>query len=375
MIRRPPRSTRTDTLFPCTTLFRSGSPTAATSTRCSASCSPRRANMPSVAMPGVAPPDQGGHRGGLLFAGADWSYDALRRTYDAIEEIAVGELGLDVYPNQIEVITAEQMLDAYASIGMPLMYDHWSFGKQFALNEMLYRKGARGLAYEIVINSSPCISYIMEDNSMAMQALVMAHAAFGHNHFFKNNNLFRQWTDAGAILDYMRFAKSYVAGCEERFGAREVERVLDAAHALMDHGFNRYQRKRRVSPKDAETRARDRLRYAEETYNDLWQRTMPTEARRDAEERPEEAPARHDPLPLPEENILYFLEKMAPKLEPWKREILRIVRQLAQYFYPQKQTKVMNEGCATYVHYRIMNRLHEKGMLSDRKSTRLNSSH
>src|SRR3546814_5442437 len=110
MIRRPPRSTRTDTLFPCTTLFRSGSPTAATSTRCSASCSPRRANMPSVAMPGVAPPDQGGHRGGLLFAGADWSYDALRRTYDAIEEIAVGELGLDVYPNQIEVITAEPML-------------------------------------------------------------------------------------------------------------------------------------------------------------------------------------------------------------------------------------------------------------------------
>src|SRR3546814_209215 len=170
-----------------------------------------------------------------LFAGADWSYDALRRTYDAIEEIAVGELGLDVYPNQIEVITAEQMLDAYASIGMPLMYDHWSFGKQFALNEMLYRKGARGLAYEIVINSSPCISYIMEDNSMAMQALVMAHAAFGHNHFFKNNNLFRQWTDAGAILDYMRFAKSYVAGCGERSGAREVARVLDAAHALMDH--------------------------------------------------------------------------------------------------------------------------------------------
>src|SRR3546814_7744937 len=104
---------------------------------------------------------------------------------------------------------------------------------------------------------------------MAMQALVMAHAAFGHNHFFKNNNLFRQWTDAGAILDYMRFAKSYVSGCEERFGAREVERVLDAAHALMDHGVNRYQSKLRVSPKDAEQRAREGLRYAQETSNDL----------------------------------------------------------------------------------------------------------
>ncbi len=304
--------------------------------------------------------------GGPLFAESDWSYDTVRRTYDAIEAIAIGELGLDVYPNQIEVITAEQMLDAYSSIGMPLMYDHWSFGKHFAYDEMLYRKGARGLAYEIVINSNPCISYVMEDNSMAMQALVMAHAAFGHNHFFKNNHLFRQWTDAGAILDYMQFAKSYVARCEERHGERAVERVLDAAHALMDHGVNRYQRKRRVSPKSAEKRARDRLLYEEETYSELWERTVPPDSRRErgAAERAQ-APAIPEAVPLPEENILYFLEKMAPKLEPWQREILRIVRQLAQYFYPQKQTKVMNEGCATYVHYRIMNRLHEKGLISD----------
>jgi hypothetical protein len=70
------------------------------------------------------------------------------------------------------------MLDAYSSIGMPLMYKHWSFGKQFAQNEVMYRKGYRGLAYEIVINSSPCISYVMEENSMAMQTLVIAHAAF-----------------------------------------------------------------------------------------------------------------------------------------------------------------------------------------------------
>lgn len=302
----------------------------------------------------------------LLFADPDWSYDAVQRTYDAIEEIAVGELGLDVYPNQIEVITAEQMLDAYASIGMPLMYGHWSFGKQFATNELLYRKGARGLAYEIVINSNPCISYIMEDNSMAMQALVIAHAAFGHNHFFKNNNLFRQWTDAEAILDYMQFAKTYIARCEERHGARAVERVLDAAHSLMDYGVNRYQRKRRVSPQSREQRARDRLRYEEKSYSDLWQRTNPVDAgpERDGDGG-DQPPHPAELVPLPEENILYYLEKMAPRLEPWKREVLRIVRQIAQYFYPQKQTKVMNEGCATYVHYRVLNRLHEKRLLSD----------
>jgi len=96
-----------------------------------------------------------------LFQGADWNFATLQRILDACEEIARNELGLDVYPNQIEVITAEQMLDAYSSVGMPLFYKHWSFGKQFAYQEASYRKGYMGLAYEIVINSSPCISYLM----------------------------------------------------------------------------------------------------------------------------------------------------------------------------------------------------------------------
>ena len=71
------------------------------------------------------------------------------------------------------MITSEQMLDAYASVGLPLMYRHWSFGKRFAYHETLYRKGLAGLAYEIVINSNPVICYIMEENSMTMQTLVM----------------------------------------------------------------------------------------------------------------------------------------------------------------------------------------------------------
>ena len=143
-----------------------------------------------------------------------------QRIYDACEEVALGELGLDVYPNQIEVITAEQMLDAYSSVGMPLYYKHWSFGKHFAFQEASYRKGLMGLAYEIVINSSPCISYLMEENTATMQTLVTAHAAFGHNHFFKNNYLFKQWTDADGILDYLEFAKKYVTHCEHRHGTR-----------------------------------------------------------------------------------------------------------------------------------------------------------
>ncbi len=292
----------------------------------------------------------------------DWDFDGLRRAYDAISDIALKELKLDLYPNQIEVITFEQMLDAYSSIGMPLMYKHWSFGKNFARDEILYRHGLRNLAYEIVINSNPCIAYLMEENSMMMQTLVIAHAAFGHNHFFKNNNLFKQWTDADGILDYLEFAKTYISRCEDRYGEEAVERVIDAAHALMAQGVNRYPRRKAMNLRDEEKRARDRLEEQERNYNELW-RTVPTKGVR---ARPAyNEIERKKLLGLPEENVLYFLEKNAPLLKTWEREILRIVRQVAQYFYPQKQTKMMNEGCATFVHYYIMIRLHETGFLDE----------
>jgi spore cortex formation protein SpoVR/YcgB (stage V sporulation) len=301
----------------------------------------------------------------LLFETGEWNFDTLKRTYDAIEQIAVGEMGLDPYPNQIELISSEQMLDAYSSIGMPIFYHHWSFGKRFARDEKMYRKGYTGLAYEIVINSNPCISYIMEENTMTMQALVMAHAAFGHNHFFKNNHLFREQTDAGGILDYLNFAKSYVARCEERYGISAVERVLDAAHALMDQGVNRYGRRSRPSLTEEKARAEAREAHAQESYSHLWRTLPPAAAKRKKAERAPREDAMPAALGLPEENVLYFLEKFSPKLKDWERELVRIVRNVAQYFLPQKQTKVMNEGCATYVHYKIMNRLYDRGQISE----------
>ncbi len=311
----------------------------------------------------------------LLFDGSEWSFATLSSTYEAIKEIAIGEMGLDVYPNQIEVISSEQMLDAYSSIGMPLMYQHWSFGKRFVFENDLYRKGRRGLAYELVINSNPCITYLMEENTMPMQALVTAHASFGHNHFFKNNYLFRQWTDAGAILGYMDFAKKYIAKCEERHGLAAVEEILDSAHALMDQGVFHYRRPPRLSSEKVRERARERLEYEEQTYSDLW-RTLPTATGSvGVEEAEREAGERKKVLNLPEENLLYFLEKHSIILEPWQREILRIVRVIAQYFYPQGQTKVMNEGCATYVHYTIINRLFDQGRMSEGAMLELLASH
>ncbi|HSB37239.1 MAG TPA: DNA mismatch repair protein MutS, partial [Thermoanaerobaculia bacterium] len=157
---------------------------------------------------------------------SEWTFDLLTRYDEEIGKLAA-EYGLDTYPNQIEVISAEQMMDAYSSIGMPLMYRHWSFGKRFARDEAYYKRGMRSLAYELVINSDPCISYIMEENSMTMQALVIAHAAYGHNHFFKNNYQFQLWTQPDHIIDYLGFAKTYVAECEERHGLDAVEELLE----------------------------------------------------------------------------------------------------------------------------------------------------
>lgn len=303
----------------------------------------------------------------LFKASEDWSFALIQKVYDEIKLIAEEELKLDYYPNQIEIISSEQMLDAYSSIGMPLMYNHWSFGKHFITEEMKYRKGWQGLAYEIVINSSPTIAYLMEENTMTMQALVIAHACFGHNAFFKNNYLFRQWTDASAILDYMQFAKNYILKCEEKYGVDAVEEILDSCHALQNLGVDRYRRPGKLSITKEKERQREREEYLRKQINDLW-RTVPTKEKNKEDENIR-FPAE------PQENLLYFLEKNSPILEPWQREIVRIVRKIAQYFYPQKQTQIMNEGFATFTHYYIMNRLWEKGTIDDGVITEFLTSH
>ncbi len=206
-----------------------------------------------------------------------------------------------------------------------------------------------GLAYEIVINSNPCIAYLMEENSLTMQALVIAHAAYGHNSFFKGNYLFRTWTDAEAIVDYMVFAKNYIAECEQRHGIDAVETAarflpcaaelwrgpLQAAGQAVDGAGKR-------APEGARGISADRR-----------STTCGARCRAREEDAAPTAPQPRFP-PEPEENLLYFIEKYAPLLEPWQREMVRITRKISQYFYPQRQTQVMNEGWATFWHYTIL---------------------
>ena len=289
---------------------------------------------------------------------SDWNFELVEQYHEAIRATAQ-RFGLDTYPNQLEIITAEQMMDAYASIGMPVNYRHWSYGKEFIANEKNYRRGHMGLAYEIVINSDPWISYLMEENSTAMQALVIAHAAYGHNSFFKGNYLFKLWTDASSIIDYLVYAKNYIAECEERHGLVQVEELLDSCHALQNYGVDRYRRPSKLSLAEEQARRKDRLEHAQLQVNDIW-RTLPRKA-----ERAEDSSESKRFPSEPQENLLYFIEKNAPLLEPWQREVVRIVRKIAQYFYPQRQTQVMNEGWATFWHHHLLNTLYDDGYLTD----------
>ncbi len=293
----------------------------------------------------------------IISSSSEWTFPLLERYKTEIDRIAA-DFKLDTYANQIEVITAEQMMDAYSSVGMPLGYKHWSYGKQFVTTEQTYKRGQMGLAYEIVINSDPCIAYLMEENTMTMQALVIAHACYGHNSFFKGNYLFRTWTSADAIIDYLLFARNYIVECEERYGEETVELFLDSCHALMNYGVDRYKRPSPLSMQEERQRQEEREAYLQSQVNELW-RTIPSkEVSEDAQS------ARRFPAE-PQENLLYFIEKNAPLLEPWQREVVRIVRKLAQYFYPQRQTQVMNEGWATFWHYTLLNELYDQGYIND----------
>ncbi|WOH37092.1 SpoVR family protein [Thalassotalea fonticola] len=291
---------------------------------------------------------------------AEWTFDYLEKYKQQIDRVAKF-YGLDTYPNQIEMITSEQMMDAYASVGMPIGYNHWSFGKRFLQTQQNYMRGHMGLAYEIVINSNPCITYLMEENTLTMQALVMSHASYGHNSFFKGNYLFKTWTEADSIIDYLLFAKNYIHQCEQTHGISEVEATLDACHALMNHGVDRYKRPQKISLAEELEQQKEREMYLQSQVDQLWQKLDSSNTERSKQ--------KNNPLIFPEspqENILYFIEKNAPLLAPWQREIVRIVRKTAQYFYPQKQTQVMNEGWACFWHYTIINHLFDEGLLTDK---------
>ena len=240
--------------------------------------------------------------------------------------------GLDWYEITYEFIDYFSMIGAMAFHGMPSHYNHWSFGKNFERTHHMYNAGAEGLPYELIINSDPSVAYMMRENPLYLQILIMAHCV-GHSDFFKNNRTFKG-TRPDTIVGRSRAAKKrfqeYVE--DPSIGIDRVEDTLDACHAVQFQiqrpGWRRRTRQEIIDEH------RDRLK--------------------DDPKTPEIDTAR---TPLePDYDILGFIAENA-KLPSWKRDIIEVCRDEGRYFWPQIQTKISNEGFACWTHYKILHEL------------------
>lgn len=273
----------------------------------------------------------------------DYDLKELERWNIEIEALAK-RLGLNFYEQEFEIIGYKDMLAYESYVGMPSRYPHWSFGKSYEKNKTLYRYNLTGLPYEMVINSDPCLAFLMKENTLLLQILTMAHV-YGHNDFFKNNRLFEEGTRAEYTVEmFKRHAdkiRSYIN--DPSIGYEQVERVIDAAHAI----------KLQISRVPGEKKISDKI---------LIQR-MINDYKNKCEERDILKPyVKPDPpdiekIPLePEDDIMIFLIKYG-ELAEWEKNILEIVREETLYFIPQIETKIMNEGWASYWHYTILKEL------------------
>lgn len=280
---------------------------------------------------------------------------------DAIcQIIAKDKYELDVYPNRIEIIRSDQMLDAYTTTGLPLSYSHWSFGKRRLIEERKY-DSSKHLAYEIVINSVPCVSYCMDTNTPLLQALVIAHAAYGHNAVFKNNYLFKdRATNADTILTENKSLREYVDACSRKYGEAEVRRLLDFCHAMKfvdsyDHiPFETLSPKERQEKRQKEMLDEHLNAPHTSVFNAVANDNIP-------DNKPKVEEYKHPDSG--EKNILVFMAENAPHLPEWKRHIMRSVARLSQYFRPQMMTKVLNEGMATFVHDKVLTTMRDIGLI------------
>lgn len=273
----------------------------------------------------------------------EYTIKELEKWNKKIEEIAM-KFGLDYYNQEFEIIGYKDMIGYEAYVGMPSRYPHWSFGKAYERNLMLYKFNLTGLPYEMVINSNPCLAYLMKENTLLLQILTMAHV-YGHNDFFKNNRLFKEGTDADYTLEMFKrhgdLIRSYIN--DPSIGYENVEKILNAAHAI------KLQISRNVGIK--------RLNEEEIKKEIIEEYKKKSERRSEIEPIEKIDPPEVNKIPLqPEEDIMYFISKYG-ELTEWEKNILDIVREETLYFIPQIETKIMNEGWASYWHYNILKEL------------------
>jgi stage V sporulation protein R len=276
----------------------------------------------------------------------------LRVLKDEIEGIARG-YGLDFFETIFEVIDADDLNEIAAYGGFPTRYPHWSFGMQY---EQLSKSYSYGLSkiYEMVINNDPCYAYLMRQNHAVDQKLVMAHV-YGHCDFFKNNAFFAHTNRK--MMDEIANHASRIRRYVERFGEDEVEAFMDRCLSIDDLiDIHSVAIRRRDAKNKYDFDAPDGHDEADDSAMKFKAKDYMADFINPAEKPA--APSDAPPPPMsfpdrPEKDVLLFLIEHA-QLKPWQRDILSIVRDEAYYFYPQAQTKIMNEGWASYWHSTIM---------------------
>jgi len=275
--------------------------------------------------------------------GRGWTTGELQEWDERIRRQAEA-FGLVLRPQEFEICDRAQMLGYMAYSGMPAHYPHWSYGKRYERMKTLHDHGVMGLPYEMVINSNPALAYLMRDNTLCQQILTIAHV-YGHNDFFENNFHFGPTRPDLTLARFKVRAERVRRYVEDpSIGLERVEGALDAAHALsLQIGRNPAIRKLRREEQEARAMARAQPR--REPHHRI--RTPDEPAEVDLERTPLE----------PDPDLLLFVRDHNPYLAEWERDVLTIVHDQARYFLPQIETKIMNEGWATYWHHRILNAL------------------
>ncbi|MDU0076973.1 MULTISPECIES: SpoVR family protein [Bacillus] len=265
----------------------------------------------------------------------------LQRAIEEITDIAKG-FGLDFYPMRYEICPAE-IIYTFGAYGMPTRFSHWSFGKQFHKMKLHYDLGLSKI-YELVINSNPCYAFLLDSNSLIQNKLIVAHV-LAHCDFFKNNCRFQNTNRD--MVESMAAAAERIKHYERMHGIKEVESFLDAILAIQEHIDPSLVRPKLLWSVDDEEE--DEEETAPSPYDDLWGMDKPKQVKKKKGKKPFP--------PRPEKDILLFIEEHSRELEPWQRDILTMMREEMLYFWPQLETKIMNEGWASYWHQRIIREL------------------
>lgn len=268
------------------------------------------------------------------------------------------EVGLDYFETIFELIDYKQLNEIAAYGGFPTRYPHWRFGMDYERLSKSYTYGL-SVIYEMVINNDPCYAYLLRANSLVSQKTVIAHV-YGHCDFFKNNYWFSRTNRK--MLDQMANHASVIRRFIEDVGHDEVEDFVDNCLSLENlidiyAPFNQPKREARPLEEEEETYRRDPVRKLQsKKYMDSY--VNPKDFVEAQEKKQDEQQKRKKNFPEdPQRDVLKFLVEHAP-LNSWQKRVLTIIRDESYYFAPQGQTKILNEGWATYWHSQFMTELH-----------------